>query len=73
MATTEITETGALLEPVGVEGCPTCAALTESREIARAAHDRSAVSRCSREISNHPHRRSTDWRQGQVRVWGVVQ
>jgi hypothetical protein len=74
MTTADISETGIALEPVGVEGCATCAALAESREIARSAHDRAAVSRCNREIGNHPHRRITDWRRaGEMRIWGVVQ
>jgi hypothetical protein len=74
MATTEISETGAPLEPVGVEGCATCAALVESRQIAREVEDFSAVARCNREIGNHPHRRVTDWRlAGEMRVWGVIQ
>lgn len=68
------TKNGATLEPVGVEGCPTCAALTKSREIAREADALDAVARWNREIANHPHMRSTDWRRaGEVRVWGVVQ
>ncbi|MGW1615376.1 hypothetical protein ACWCQZ_39190 [Streptomyces sp. NPDC002285] len=74
MATAEISEKEASLEPVGVEGCATCSALIESRQIAREVPDLSAVARWNREIGNHPHRRSTDWRRaGESRVWGVVQ
>lgn len=69
MATAEISESDTRLEPVGVEGCPTCAALIESRQVARDVGEASAVARCNREISYHPHR----MQGGEMRVWGVVQ
>ncbi|MFI6662362.1 hypothetical protein ACIBL8_43435 [Streptomyces sp. NPDC050523] len=73
MATTQPAETGAPLEPVGVQGCPTCAALIESRQIARDVDDLAAVAHCNVQIGNHPHRRSTDWRKAaEQRVWGVA-
>ncbi|MER5446813.1 hypothetical protein ABT065_14375 [Streptomyces sp. NPDC002764] len=73
MATTQISETGAPLEPVGVEGCATCTALAESRQIAREVDDLPAVAHCNVQIRNHPHRRSSDWRMvAEQRVWGVA-
>ncbi|MGW8065854.1 hypothetical protein ACVV2G_27180 [Streptomyces ziwulingensis] len=71
MTTTQLREKGAALEPVGVEGCGTCAALSGSRQIARDAGALDAVARCNREIGNHPHRQSA--RAGEMRIWGVVQ
>jgi len=69
MATTQLSETGTPLEPVGVQGCATCGALTESREIARSASDVAAVRAANAEISNHPHA-AVDARR--PRVWGVL-
>lgn len=68
MATTQISEKGAPLEPVGVEGCRTCAVLVQSRQTAREAGALDAVARSNREIAAHPHRRA-----GAVTVWGVAQ
>lgn len=62
------------LEPVGVEGCMTCAALTESRTVAREAGIPEAVASVNREIGNHPHSAVGDGRRlPVVTVWGVAQ
>jgi hypothetical protein len=61
------------LEPVGVEGCMTCAALSHSREDAREAGVGEAVASANREISNHPHSGVGDGRRlPAVTVWGVA-
>ncbi len=60
------------LEPVGVAGCMTCAALCHSREDAREAGVAEAVASANREISNHPHSGVGDGRRlPTVTVWGV--
>lgn len=62
------------LEPVGVEGCMTCAALTESRTVAREAGIPEAVASVNREIGKHPHSAVGDGRRlPGVAVWGVAQ
>jgi hypothetical protein len=61
------------LEPVGVEGCMTCAALSRSREVARDADVPEAVASANREIGNHPHSAASDGRKLPVpTVWGVA-
>lgn len=61
------------LEPVGVEGCMTCAALSHSREDAREEGVTEAVASANREISNHPHSAVGDGRKlPVVTVWGVA-
>ena len=61
------------LEPVGVEGCMTCAALSHSREMAREAGVPEAVASANREISNHPHSAVGQGRTLPVAaVWGVA-
>lgn len=61
------------LEPVGVEGCMTCAALARSREVAREAGVAEAVASASREISNHPHSGVGEGRKLPIAtVWGVA-
>lgn len=61
------------LEPVGVEGCMTCAALSESREVAREAGVDEAVASANREIGNHPHSSVGEGRKLPVAtVWGVA-
>lgn len=61
------------LEPVGVEGCMTCAALSESREVAREAGVVEAVASADREIGNHPHSAVGKGRKLPVTtVWGVA-
>lgn len=61
------------LEPVGVEGCMTCAALSGSREVAREAGVAEAVARANREIGKHPHSAVGDGRRLPVAtVWGVA-
>jgi hypothetical protein len=62
------TQKAAPLEPVGVEGCRTCAVLVQSRQTAREAGALDAVAHSNREIANHPHVRA-----GAVSVWGVAQ
>lgn len=70
MATTQLPEMDVRrLEPVGVQGCATCGALAESREIARSASDQAAVRSASDEIAKHPHAAVSARRS---RVWGVV-
>lgn len=70
MATTQLPETDVpRLEPVGVQGCATCSALAESREIAREVRDLAAVRSASAEIAEHPHAAVAARRP---RVWGVV-
>lgn len=61
------------LEPVGVEGCKTCAALSVSRELAREEGLPRAVAWASREIENHPHSGLGQGRALPVStVWGVA-
>lgn len=61
------------LEPVGVEGCMTCAALSHSREDAREAGVTEAVASANREISNHPHTAVGEGRKLPIAtVWGVA-
>jgi hypothetical protein len=62
------------LEPVGVEGCHTCQALSGSRELAREAGEAMAVASCNQQIGNHPHSGlPTDTRRlPVVTVWGVA-
>lgn len=61
------------LEPVGVEGCMTCAALSNSRQDAREAGVPEAVANANREISNHPHSAVGEGRKlPAVAVWGVA-
>lgn len=61
------------LEPVGVEGCMTCAALGHSREMAREADVPEAVASANQEISNHPHSAVGHGRKLPVAtVWGVA-
>lgn len=67
------TQSHAELEPVGVEGCMTCAALAHSREDARDAGVNEAVASANREISNHPHSGVGNGRTlPVVTVWGVA-
>ncbi len=59
------------LEPVGVEGCMTCAALSHSREVAREAGVPEPVASANREISNHPHSAVGQGRKLPIAtVWG---
>ena len=61
------------LEPVGVEGCMTCAALGNSREVAREAGVPEAVASANQEISNHPHSGVGQGRKlPTATVWGVA-
>ena len=61
------------LEPVGVEGCMTCAALGHSREMAREAGVPEAVASANREIGNHPHSAVGQGRKlPMATVWGVA-
>lgn len=61
------------LEPVGVEGCMTCAALCHSREVAREACVPEAVASANREIGNHPHSPVDHGRKlPMATVWGVA-
>lgn len=61
------------LEPVGIEGCMTCAALSVSREAAREAGVSEAVATANREIGNHPHSAVGQGRSlPMVSVWGVA-
>ena len=61
------------LEPVGVEGCMTCTALAESREMAREARVAEAVENANREIGNHPHSSVGEGRKlPAANVWGVA-
>lgn len=69
MAAKQLSEVGATLEPVGVQGCATCGALAVSRSIAREARDAAAVRSTNVEIGNHPH---TAVAARRSRVWGVV-
>jgi len=67
------TKSHAELEPVGVEGCMTCAALSQSREDARGAGVTEAVASSNREIANHPHSAVGRGRKlPSVSVWGVA-
>ncbi|MBM7443243.1 hypothetical protein JOC24_006691 [Streptomyces sp. HB132] len=45
-------------EPVPVEGCDVCGALTRQRVSAHAAGSIVTVRSCNEEIANHPHRRA---------------
>lgn len=59
------------LEPVGVEGCMTCAALSGSREVDREAGVTEAVASANREIENHPHSSVGQGRKlPMATVWG---
>lgn len=61
------------LEPVRVEGCTTCAALSEPREVVREAGITEAVATTDQEISNHPHSTSGNgWKLPVSSVWGVA-
>ena len=61
------------LEPVGVEGCMTCAALCDSREMAREAGVPEAVASANREIGNHPHSAVGQGRKlAMATVWRVA-
>jgi hypothetical protein len=60
-------------EPVGVERCMTCTALSHSREVAREAAVPEAVASADREISNHPHSVVGQGRKLPIAtVWGVA-
>ncbi len=60
------------LEPVGVDGCMTCAALCHSRELAQEAGVPEAVASVNQEISNHPHSAVGHGRKlPMATVWGV--
>ena len=60
------------LEPVGADGCMTCAALGHSREVAREAGVPDAVASANQQISNHPHSAIGQGRELPVAtVWGV--
>ncbi|WP_432086751.1 hypothetical protein [Streptomyces sp. bgisy095] len=61
------------LEPVGIEGCMTCASLARSRELAREAGVPQAVAGVNREIGNRPHYFVGKGRKlPATAVWGVV-
>ncbi|MEU6285707.1 hypothetical protein [Streptomyces sp. NPDC047028] len=51
-----------LLQPVGVEGCPICAAATAARASAHRLGSTVSERAADETIRQHPHRRSTDRR-----------